>query len=75
MTKPRLRVIRMSESSSRSVTPGAALVGDRIKFLIVVGADAQEAAVDVLTREPPAQRQAHLALVHVWQGEERRGRA
>lgn len=48
-----------------SITQGAALVGGGIKFLIVVGADAQEAAIEVLTQGLPTQRQAHLALVHV----------
>lgn len=48
-----------------SITQGAALVGGGIKFLIVVGADAQEAAIEVLTQGLPAQRQAHLTLVHI----------
>lgn len=53
------------ECRSCSITHGAALAGDGIKFLIVVGADAQEAAIEVLTQGLPAQRQAHLALVHI----------
>lgn len=61
------------ERHSCSITQGATLAGDGIKFLIVVGADAQEAAVDVLTHGLPAQRQAHLALVHVCERQERKG--
>ena len=47
------------------VTHGSALTGNGIKFLIVAGADAQEAAVVVLTQGLPAHSHGHLALVHV----------
>ena len=60
------------QRESYSITQRAALVGDGIKFLIVVGADAQEAAVEVLTQGLSAQRQAHLALVYVWKRQEKR---
>lgn len=60
------------ERRSCSITQGATLADDGIKFLIVVGADAQEAAIVVLTLGLPTQRQAHLALVHVCERQERR---
>lgn len=56
---------RRIKSCSCSITQRAALAGEGIKFLIVAGADAQEAAVEVLTQGLPAECRAHLALVHV----------
>lgn len=53
------------ECKSCSLTQGEALAGAGIKFLIVVGADAQEAAIEILTQGLPAQLHAHLTLVHV----------
>lgn len=50
------RSVKSCECWSCSSTHGAAPAGEGIKFLIVVGADAQEAAIEVLTQGLPAQR-------------------
>lgn len=57
--------IKSCECLYCSRTHGAAPAGDGIEFLIVVGADAQEASIVVLTHGVPAQSRAHLALVHI----------